>query len=105
MAANGDGNKSIWITEYGWRLWRGEPDPENYVPDEATQASRVEDALNRFRHPNHCYITQASLHLIADTPAETWGICDGSLNPRPAFYRFQAMAPEWLSLVSAIRMV
>lgn len=90
MVANNDGAKSIWCNEYGWAIGSG----NDRVPDEATQAARLQQALGWLRF-NHDYITMASYHTLADIPPGLqYGLCDGNLSPRPSFNRFKEMAPS-----------
>lgn len=82
MRANGDGDKPIWITEYGWTLreW-----------DIATQARELRRTLDYLTSPDAAAVQIATYLCIADFEIDWigFGLCDGNLRPRPAWFAFR----------------
>jgi hypothetical protein len=81
MVAHGDGNKPMWLTEYGW--WIGDP---------AVQAANLQASLDILSSDQYWFVSQASYHTISDwdpTCAPTMGLCNCNLVPRQAYYTFQ----------------
>lgn len=79
MAANGDGGKKIWATEYG------EP---NSAVDEATQADYIRDFLAKWRTlpyagPSYIYTTRDRATGSAN-PEESIGVYRTDWTPKPA---------------------
>ena len=85
MVANGDGAKSIWITEYDWR---------SRNVGEATQARRLENAILEMRKESRNYVTVATWLALTDIPVSnlTGGLIRSDLSKRPAFYKFKDLA-------------
>lgn len=81
MASKGDGNKPIWITEYGRK-------------NGGMNAGDITNSLNRLASNDFSYITIASYHNIADTDSENLGLLDSSLNPKGngAYDAFRSLA-------------
>lgn len=90
MVANNDGAKSIWITEYDWRIGN---------VDEATQALRLEAALREMRNESRNYVTVATWLALTDVitpdPEDNdikGGLINSNLSKRPAFSKFKDIA-------------
>ena len=103
MDSRGDGAKSIWLTEYGWRL--------NGVTEQQ-QSDWLAQSLQQLWTYSYNYVTQASYNLIADkitAPAEKSGLTDGNLNARIAYNTFRDFAaprtPRWESKAPALSAV
>lgn len=87
MAANGDGGKKIWATEYG------EP---NSAVDEATQADYIRDFLAKWRTlpyagPSYIYTTRDRVTGSAN-PEESIGVYRSDWTPKPAQAVVKSMA-------------
>lgn len=87
MAANGDGGKKIWATEYG------EP---NSAVDEATQADYIRDFLAKWRTlpyagPAYIYTTRDRATGSAN-PEESIGVYRTDWTPKPAQAVVKSMA-------------
>ncbi|BBX85271.1 cellulase family glycosylhydrolase [Mycolicibacterium aubagnense] len=87
MAANGDGGKKIWATEYG------EP---NSAVDEATQADYIRDFLAKWRTlpyagPSYIYTTRDRATGSAN-PEESIGVYRTDWTPKPAQAVVKSMA-------------
>ena len=79
MAANGDGGKKLWATEYG------EP---NSAVDEATQADYIRDFLAKWRTlpyagPSYVYTTRDRV-TGSSNPEESIGVYRSDWSPKPA---------------------
>ena len=86
MAANGDGGKKIWATEYG------EP---NSAVDEATQADYIRDFLAKWRTlpyagPSYIYTTRDRV-TGSSNPEESIGVYHSDWTPKPAQAAVKAM--------------
>jgi len=83
MVANGDADKPIWLTE--WGFWAS---PQN----EAQQAADTQAYLQVLMEPEFAYVTEANLLCIGDFEGRIggFGMCDFNLRPKPAFYTFQS---------------
>ena len=80
LVANGDWDKAIWLTEYGWS-----------TPDEALKARLLTRALAELNSPSLYYVTVACYLSLTDPPGEKgYGLCDKDLKPRPAYTAFKA---------------
>lgn len=73
MAENGDGQKPLWFTEYGWSL-------RNLTLEE--QAASLKSFLDVITLSEYDDIQIAAYRSIAVTDD---GLCDANLRPRPAF--------------------
>jgi hypothetical protein len=79
MAANGDGGKQIWATEYG--------EPTSSA-DEATQAAYLTDFLTKWRTlpyagPAYVYTTR-DRNTGSGNPDDTLGVYRSDWTPKPA---------------------
>ncbi|MBI2939135.1 MAG: hypothetical protein HYY04_01750, partial [Chloroflexi bacterium] len=88
--------KSIWITEYDWRIGN---------VDEATQAVRLQNALNELIKREHDYVTVATWLSLTDIPQSGLygGLLRSDLTARPSFDKFKQMAPRWARRVAGVR--
>ncbi|HZP82803.1 MAG TPA: hypothetical protein VFB21_14280, partial [Chthonomonadaceae bacterium] len=94
LVAHGDGRKKLWLTEWGWNTYPGEPG--GIV--EGQQAKLVRASFAGMRERN--FIDQASLHTLNDWRAQeddplslrSTGLCARDLTPKPAYYAFQSEA-------------
>jgi hypothetical protein len=87
MAANGDGGKKIWATEYG--------EPSSSV-DEATQAAYLTDFLSKWRTlpyagPAYVYTTR-DRNTGSGNPDDTFGLYRSDWSPKPAQGAVAALA-------------
>ncbi len=83
MVANGDGDKPLWITEWGY----------NYDMDEQQiQADKIAWYLGILLEPEFSYVTMASYLAFTDIENNIgdWGFTDQCLRPKMAFNRFQS---------------
>jgi hypothetical protein len=80
MVANGDGDKEIWINEYGW------PDSGSL---DAPQ--KLIDFLTEIKKPQYDYVTYCRYLVVSDLPYGAYGLCDHELNPRPIYYAYQGL--------------
>jgi len=79
MVANGDADKGIWLTEYGW----------NYG-NEQDLADRLTYVLNELKKPEWSYVVAAIYLVLNDGPGvENYGLMDINLNPRLRYYAFR----------------
>jgi hypothetical protein len=85
LDAHGDGNKPIWITEYGWTTKSDDVSQQD-------QAQLFTQYLSILCEPEFSYVTMASCLAISDMEVgyEGWGVTDQNLRPKPAFYAFQS---------------
>ena len=98
MIKNGDDDKTIWITEYGWCT---QPYPCRYPPmSEDEQAENLRDALTWME--NHDYIEVADLHMLHDiNDAEGklgYGITTAppEFRPKKSYYVFKELSEKAL---------
>ena len=87
MAANGDGGKKIWATEYG--------EPTSSA-DEATQAAYLTDFLSKWRTlpyagPAYVYTTR-DRNTGSGAPDDTFGLYRSDWSAKPAAAAVQALA-------------
>jgi len=87
MLENGDGEKPIWIGEYGW-------------PDAGSErASRdLEEFLDLIRREEFDFISHARYLVVSDLNEGLYGLSDAELHPRPIYDAFKrapkAMLPR-----------
>ena len=79
MAANGQGDKPLWLTEWGW---------ETSVVGESAQAAYVERALNMIRS-DYPYVTVSTYFLQSDQGRYSSGLFDSDGRLREAGARFR----------------
>lgn len=81
MVANGDEDKGIWLTEYGWN-----------TTDYQETADKLTSVLTELKKPEWHFVEMASYLVLNDGPGvENYGLMDADLNPRPGYYAFQDM--------------
>ena len=82
LAAQGDGEKPFWITEYGWNTGDVK---------ESEQAKRLAATLEAFIQPDWKDLEVAVYLSIADFEGRTngYGLTDANLRPKPAYFAFQ----------------
>lgn len=90
MVANGDGDKPIWLTEFGWTTAKTGPRPG---VDDDTQARYLQDAVRQIRS-QYPYVTHAFWFCLRDrddsTPYENnFGLLHVRGSPKPAFAAMQ----------------
>lgn len=97
MVANGDGNKPIWLTEWGWTTAKTGPRPG---VDDDTQARYLEQSVRliRSRYP---YVTHAFWFCLRDrddwNPYENnFGLLHLHGSPKPAFATMQKVNADLL---------
>lgn len=83
LVAHSDGNKSLWITEYGWSL-------DNIT--ETRQDQCLSESIQWLTSADRYYVTVATLHVFADQPGLHWGVCQSDLTERPAYGTFRDYA-------------
>jgi hypothetical protein len=94
LLAHGDARKKLWLTQWGWSTYPGEPG--GIV--EGEQAHLVRSSLAAMR--NRDFIELASFATLNDWRAQeddplslvSTGLCTRDLNARPAYADFQAEA-------------
>ena len=91
LVSHGDGEKSIWITEYGWAL--------GSVITEAVQRDYLSESLQWLYAAERYYVTLATFHVFADHAGPSFGVCTSALQPRLAYTWFRDYAaprtPTW----------
>ena len=80
MVEHGDGQKGIWIGEYGWAL-----------TDEDAKARRLTRTLTELNDPKYYYVTMAQYLSLTDLGADApFGLVDRDrFEPRTSFLAFQ----------------
>lgn len=95
MAAHGDGDKPIWMTEFGWNTYTGTCDSGAFAGkkpggvDKNTQAQYLAQAA-------HClsaykYVSDAlwfTLKDDVDPPQQQYGLLSTRLSPKPSYQAF-----------------
>lgn len=88
MTEHGDGDKMIWITEYGWDKEYGH---EN-------KAKWLKQSLDLLTSPELDFVFQASVHTLRDFDDAEFGLCDRQGNPRPAYNAFKEYPKDWAAI-------
>jgi O-antigen ligase len=104
MQANGDGDKALWASHWGWNAlpgdWEGEPSIWGQT-DETTQAARTVAALDRARREWPWAGALCLENFQPDAPPQDprWGFAlvgqDGE--PRPVYYAIERWADDTTS--------
>ncbi len=84
MKENGDADKGVWLTEYGWNDSKGEG-----------PAEKLRQVLTRLRSKQYSFVTMANYLCVTDLPirdTEQYGLCDRELNERPIAKAFRELA-------------
>jgi YVTN family beta-propeller protein/VCBS repeat-containing protein len=94
MVANGDGNKKIWVTEYG--------QPSAYAGD-TVQAAYLADFLRAWRDLD--YAGPAFIHTLRDYPNSdpnqaSFGLFRQDWSPKPVWYTVQDIIAENQDLIT-----
>ena len=93
MVAHGDGDKQIWLMEFGWTTDPVHPDYAWYATDEATKAELIVSAFKYAREHWAPWIGVMALWAVADPgwgPQDEqvwWAITNPDGSPRPAYDR------------------
>lgn len=79
MVNNGDADRKIWITEYGWN-----------TTNEAQRAEDLAEVLTELMKPEYHYVYYAK-HLVLNdwTTFCCYGLTDPWFNPKPAYHTFK----------------
>jgi hypothetical protein len=77
MLANDDGDKEIWINEYGWSNSGGSQAP-----------TYLTDFLEEIKQPQYHYVTMCRYLVMSDLPDGSHGLCNRELTPRPIYTAF-----------------
>jgi hypothetical protein len=78
MVANGDADKGIWLTEYGWN-----------DGNEERKAERLRQVLTELKKPEWSYVVEANYLVLNDgAGVEKYGLTDADLKPRAAYSAF-----------------
>ncbi len=79
MVNNGDADKKIWITEYGWN-----------TSNESQKSEDLLEVLTELKKPQYHYLFFAKyLILNGWGDLDGFGLVDSALNPRPSFDAFK----------------
>ena len=84
MAEHGDGDKGLWLTEWGFSDSKGEE-----------PARRFREVMTRLLSPEFEYVTMVNYLCVTDLPIEgkeEYGLFDHDLNPRPIAEAFREVA-------------
>lgn len=82
MTSKGDGNKPVWITEFGWPM-----------TDEVAKANYMTNTLNRLTSSEFSFVNMATYLIMADyTGMETWGVLTNNLTPKASYNTFKSKA-------------
>lgn len=95
MVANGDGNKKIWVTEYG--------EPTSVVSD-AGQAAYIGDFLRTWRtldFAGPAFIQTLTDYDDADPAQATMGLLDQNWDPKPALAVVSQVIAENQAIIAA----
>jgi hypothetical protein len=93
MVANGDGDKQVWLMEFGWTTDKVNPNYAWYATDEATKAELIVSAFNYARTYWAPWIGVMTLWTIADpawAPEDEqvwWSVTNPDGSARPAYER------------------
>jgi hypothetical protein len=89
MVAWGDGDKPIWLTEYGWN---------EGTTNDTYKASQITNVLTTLKSETYDYVEMANYLCITDLPDDgnpDYGLCNRDLSQRPSWYAFQAVDKTW----------
>lgn len=79
MLANGDGDKGIWLNEYGW-----------YDSGAGDAPARLTNFLNQVKQPDYAYVTMCNYLVVSDLSDGSYGLCNHNLTPRPIYSAMQS---------------
>lgn len=92
LVRHGDGDRRIWITEYGWDKEYGHHN----------KAKWLKESLDLLTSPELSFVFQASVHTLCDFDDAQFGLCDRRGNPREAYYVFRDYPKDW-SVIDRLR--
>jgi len=79
MVANGDADKPIWISEYGWNS-----------TDYQLTADKMVQVLTELKKPEWSFVEQANYLVLNDgSGVENYGLMNANLIPRVGYYAFR----------------
>lgn len=79
MVANGDADKPIWISEYGWS-----------TTDYQSTADKLVTVLTELKRPEWSFVEMASYLVLNDgAGVENYGLMTAKLVPRAGYYAFR----------------
>jgi hypothetical protein len=84
MKDHGDGDKGLWVTEWGFSDSKGEE-----------PARQLREVMTKLLSPQYSYITLLNYLCITDLPIENkeeYGLFDRKLNPRPIAQAYKEIA-------------
>lgn len=82
MVEHGDGDKGIWLTEYGWN-----------TRNEEIKARKLTETFERLTRPEYHYVTAANYLTLTDLPNDDpYGLCDNEFKPRAGFHAFKRLS-------------
>jgi len=85
MVANGDADKPIWVSEYGWNQGT-----------EQNLSIRLSYVLTELKKPEWSYVEMANYLVLNDGPGvENYGLADADLNPRARYWTFKNFDKTW----------
>jgi hypothetical protein len=88
MVANGDADKPVWITEYGWNNG-----------NEEEKAEWLREVMTELEKPEWGFVEHANYLVLNDGGGvENYGLTDADLHPRPAYHTFQELATEYAGI-------
>jgi GH35 family endo-1,4-beta-xylanase len=82
MQNHGDGDKKVWVTEYGWNINDVSP---------AEQSDYLARSLDLLASGDYPYI-ELAIYLVTVDPPSGWGLMENLTTPRPAYSTFQRYA-------------
>lgn len=100
MRQNGDGDKKIWATEYGWSAhdnstYGRSPDPWKRGVTREQQADyllRMQEYLATWPQVEASFWYTDVDTAVGDAQEDNYGLLDRNLNPKPAYYALQCAA-------------
>ena len=98
MVRYGDGNKTIWPTEFGWPVWRYQGDErfafaqENSLEEQAQYTVRAYQMAKAWGFVGPMFLWNLDYAVTApNTELANFGIIESNGQPTPAYYALQKM--------------
>lgn len=100
MQANGDGDRSIWVTEYGWSS-HPNPSPLSDVPNwdrgvtqqqQADYLIQMQDVLTQWPQVQASFWYTSWDRATGDPQMDNWGLLARDLSRKPAYYAMRCVA-------------